>query len=281
MTKHAMCWCSAGALAATFTACGSVKDTAAADAAVTPDAVTADATVMADAPPDGFPVLPSCKPVVAEISKIENSDPGYGNGCIRGAWTLQAFNGTTTPVTAGQPNNNTLVAPISITGDATRPDMSSTFAVHVSGAGQMNPPNETGAYAQLTASLNQGSDTDIGTVDASDYIGIQFYAKLTTGDAGARLTVGNLFTDPAGGRCVPDGTDNTGCYDNPGAQLVMSAEWKLYQVPFDSLEQLGYGLPIPKTFPKSAITHIKWDIGIPMMGATPAWDLWVDDLTFY
>jgi hypothetical protein len=56
-----------------------------------------------------------------------------------------------------------------------------------------------------------------------------------------------------------------------------------YQVPFASLEQIGFGNPSPTgvNFPKQAIVRLKWDIGIPPTGATEAWDLWVDDVTFY
>ena len=74
-----------------------------------------------------------------------------------------------------------------------------------------------------------------------------------------------------------------GCYDNPGADLAITTEWTKYQVPFASLTQLGFGNPSPlgDTFPKSAIIHLKWDIGIPMTGPTAPWELWIDDLTFY
>ena len=59
--------------------------------------------------------------------------------------------------------------------------------------------------------------------------------------------------------------------------------WTLYRVEFASLRPLGFGLPSPTggDFPRGAITHLKWDIGIPMSGPTAAWDLWVDDVSFY
>jgi hypothetical protein len=56
-----------------------------------------------------------------------------------------------------------------------------------------------------------------------------------------------------------------------------------YQIPFASLTQIGFGnqSPTGAAFPRSAITLLKWDIGVPMTGPTDPWDLSVDDLTFY
>ena len=258
-------------------ACGSV-------AASDPDA----AGPGSDAPAtDAASGLPSCTPTAASttITTVESANAGYGDGCIRGGWTLEAFNGTTSPVAVGKPANTALVSPTRLQseGEVNEVNMASTYAVHVSGSGQTNnPPQST--YAQLTASLNRGSDTDVGIVDASAFSGIRFTAKLTAGIDGLRLTIGNLYTDPAGGKCVPGGADHTDCYDNPGFSLTPhGGTWERYEVRFDQLTQLGYGLPSPvgANFPKSAITHVKWDIGIPATGATPAWELWVDDLAFF
>jgi hypothetical protein len=122
----------------------------------------------------------------------------------------------------------------------------------------------------------------MGTVDASAYTGIQFYAIMSTGASGVRMTVGNLYTDPVGGLCST-APGPTGCYDDPGAALAISTTWTKYQIPFSSLTQVGFGNPSPlgTNFPKVALTHVRWDLGIPMTGPTPAWELWVDDLTFY
>jgi hypothetical protein len=59
--------------------------------------------------------------------------------------------------------------------------------------------------------------------------------------------------------------------------------WMKYQIPFASLTQIGFGnqSPTGAAFPRSAITLLKWDIGVPMTGPTDPWDLSVDDLTFY
>lgn len=250
-------WC--GVLAALVPACGSVKDPVAGDASTWQR---------------------SCAPAPL-ITRVESGDPFYGDGCIHGGWYLEAFNGVTTPPIAGAPNDTTPVAPVSITLGSNPLDPTSTFAVHVSGSGQANTATEF-AYAQLTAWLNTISDTQIGTIDASQYTGVQFYAIIKTGTTGARLTVGTLYTDPSGGMCTTT-PGPKGCYDNPGAQLQITTAWTKYQIPFNSLTQLGYGNPSPlgADFPKHQILHLKWDLGIPMIGPTAPWELWIDDLTFY
>jgi hypothetical protein len=245
-----------------FAACGSVKNLA-------DDAAPADAWTSSCAPP-------------ALITTVETADAGFSNTCIHGQWYLEALNGTTTPVAAGRPNNLVPVVPSSITIGTDPLDPSSTFAVHVTGSGQQNK-GTTFAFAQLTASLNAPSATQIGSVDASAYTGIQFYAIINTGMTGARLTVANQYTDPAGGRCTTTPGQPNSCFDHPGTQLMITTTWMKYQIPFTSLTQLGFGNPSPTgaMFPKSAITLLKWDIGIPTTDPTPPWELWVDDLTFY
>jgi hypothetical protein len=250
-------------LAALLPACGSVRDQGDPDAAPAADAWQR-----------------SCAPAQL-ITRVESADPFYGDDCVHGGWSLEALNGVTTPATAGGPDRQASVPPESITLGANPLDPSSTFAVHVSGSGQANTGTEF-TYAQLAARLNTISETQIGTVDASRFTGIQFYGIINTGTLGARLTVGTLFTDPSGGMCTTTAGPK-GCYDNPGAQLAVSTAWTKYQVPFASLTQLGFGNPSPlgADFPRSAILDLKWDIGIPMNGPTPPWELWIDDLTFY
>ena len=82
---------------------------------------------------------------------------------------------------------------------------------------------------------------------------------------------------------APSAGGAQGCFDSPGAQLTASTTWTKYQVPFASLVQLGFGnkSPVGSDFPKNKIINFKWDIGIPQTGPTGAWDIWVDDLTFY
>ncbi len=223
----------------------------------------------------------SCAPPTL-ITAVEASDASFSNTCVHGQWYLQALNGTTVPAAPGSPDNTALVIPMSIPIGFNQLHPSSTFAVHVMGSGQQNT-GTTLAFAQLTASLNAPSATQIGTIDATAYTGIQFYAIINTGPTGARLTVGDLYTDPVGGKCTTMLGQPTSCFDDPGEQLTISTVWTKYQIPFTSLAQIGVGNPSPSgaTFPKNAITHLKWDIGIPMTGPTATWELWIDDLKFY
>jgi hypothetical protein len=253
---------------AALAACGNVQSQA-----------PSDAPVISDAAADAW--ASNCVPM-ALVTKVETADAGFANACIHGEWFLQAFNGITSPVTDGKPEDITPVVPTPITIGSSPLDPTSTFAVHVTGSGQQNVGTSP-SFAQLTVSLNTPSASLLGSVDVTAYTGVQFYAIVNTGATGARLTVRDLYTDPIGGRCNPASGQPTSCFDDPGAQLTITTTWTKYQIPFASLVQIGFGNPSPvgADFPKNAITHIKWDIGIPMSGPTAAWELWVDDLTFY
>ncbi|HMG57240.1 MAG TPA: hypothetical protein VK601_27260 [Kofleriaceae bacterium] len=257
-----------GGLVVALAACGSVRS-GTSDAAAPADTGPADAWAS------------SCAPA-ALLTTVESADPGFGNACVHGAWFLQAFSGTSVPTASGRPDNTAPVVPTAITIGTDPLDQSSTYAVHVSGAGQENTGTMF-AYAQLTASLNALTATQIGTVDVTAYTGVQFYAIVNVGATGARFTVANLFTDPLGGRCTATPGQPNSCFDHPGLALAASTTWTKYQIPFASLTQVGFGnqSPLGAMFPKGAITLVKWDIGIPSTGATSAWDVWVDDLTFY
>jgi hypothetical protein len=48
-----------------------------------------------------------------------------------------------------------------------------------------------------------------------------------------------------------------------------------------SFSALASFSPASPIFPGGAITHIRWDIGIPSTGETGPWDLWINELRFY
>jgi hypothetical protein len=237
---------------------------------------------LPDAPPDAPPDAgaASCVPAPL-ITTIETADASFASACLHGRWFLQAANGTTVPPAPGRPGNTAGVVPVPITIGSDPLDPSSTFAVHVAGSGQQNV-GTTFSFAQLTVSLGSASEAR-GSIDVTPYTGVQFYAIVNTARSGARLTVGDLYTDPVGGLCTTTPGQPTSCFDHPGAQLTVTTTWTKYQIPFASLTQIGFGNPSPvgPVFPRDAITLLKWDIGIPMTEPTGPWELWVDDLTFY
>lgn len=256
-----------------LTACGHVEG-GTPDAQPTPDAA-------ADAAIDAAPWQAHCKLTQPLVTSVQSTSPEYGDACLEGRWVLESLNGTTTPVTVGNSGNTAIVAPTPIPAGANGSDATSTFAVHVSGSGQQNTTTEF-SYAQLSAVLHKRSSSQVGTVDASAFTGVQFDAIMDTG-LGARLVVSNAYTDPVGGMCSTTSGGATSCYDHPATAIEPSKAWVRYQVPFSDLVQQGYGNPSPlgASFPADQIVAIRWHIDIPETGETPAWELWVDNVAFY
>jgi hypothetical protein len=240
--------------------------------------------VKAESGPDAMepdPWQSSCTLPTPLITVVDSASGGYGNKCLHGSWNLQSLNGSTSPPSVGLDGNTAQVRPTAIIAGFNTLDLTSTFAIHVSGSGQQNV-GQTFSYAQLGAPLNAASATQVGSVDASAYTGVQFQAIVRTAATGAHLSIGNLFTDPIGGMCTPADGD-TECYDHPQAPLAPSTTWTQYRIAFNTLKQVGFGnqSPIGAAFPSSAITFIRWDIGIPATAPVEPWELWIDNLTFY
>ena len=252
--------CCACVLVVALAACGSVRE------------------VEEDAAADAW--TSSCQ-TEQLVTTVQTAAPGYGDRCIHGRWTLEALNGATTPDAPNGPGHSASVTPEPITIGSNPLDPSSTFAVHVSGNGQQNNP-PTYSYAQLFAPLNTASESQVGTVDATAFTGVQFYAIIQTGGMTARLSVGDLYTDPSGGMCTTTPGATT-CYDHPTMTLDLSTTWTKYQVPFVMLTQRGFGniSPLGAAFPKDALVFVRWDVDLPATAPAAAWDLWVDDVTFY
>jgi hypothetical protein len=256
-------------------ACGSVAERPPPDAA-------SDAPV--DGAPDAWPM--SCASP-AEITPVEAAETGYGNACIHGNWQLQSPNGVTVPSTASSADHTIPVVPTPI-GATQHPnllDPSSKYAISVSGVGQKNEIGGIGfSYAQLSATLNTLSATQVGSVDASAFTGLEFDAIINA-PSGARVSLANKYTDPSGHLCDPHPAQPMkSCFDNPSLVLAPSTAWTHYQIPFKALTQLGFGFPSPTgdQFPASEIINVRWDIDIPSDNTeTPAWELWIDNLRFY
>jgi endoglucanase len=110
-----------------------------------------------------------------------------------------------------------------------------------------------------------------GPYDASAYSGITFLARVGAGSAThVRLKVPDVQTDPEGHRCSE-------CFNDFGADLVLSETWTRYTVAFDRMAQMeGWGAPRPSSIDKSKVFGVQWQVTQP--GAS--YEVWVDDVAF-
>jgi hypothetical protein len=222
----------------------------------------------------------NCTPAAPLISDMEDGLFYYGNGCPKGGWFLDtAGAGTiTTDTSTAWTMPSGSYSPTTCMDSA---NTTSTKCIHVSGSGQKNSGAMMyDAHATLSAALNQPETNMAGSLNASAYTGVQFYGKVT---GNVVLQVSNADTDPHGGKC--SGSAATQCYDHAEKMLPVSSSWMLYKIAFSDLMQEGFGNKTASPFPKSAIYSIVFKIPVPdfsaMPNAAPAWDLWVDDLSFY
>src|SRR5205085_7345657 len=86
--------------------------------------------------------------------------------------------------------------------------------------------------------------------DGSAYSGIFLRAKAAS-PVQLRLSVSDVSTDKEGigegGTCV-DTTDRTNpnrCGDYFGANLAVTTDWQTFTVPFATMAQSGWGMPVP------------------------------------
>jgi endoglucanase len=110
-----------------------------------------------------------------------------------------------------------------------------------------------------------------GQYDASKYTGIAFYAKRGENSTGkVRLKVPDASTDPEGGICSE-------CFNDFGADINLTTEWKKYVFPFKKMTQLsGWGAPHKPHIDPSKIYGVQFQVNT--QGAN--YDIWVDDLQF-
>jgi endoglucanase len=121
-------------------------------------------------------------------------------------------------------------------------------------------------YAGLGFSLTDPK----GPYDATQYTGISFWAKAGSGTKNVRLKVPDVNTDPQGKVC-------TECFNDFGADLTLTEQWKKYTIPFAAMKQMdGWGNPNPPTIDKSKIYGVQWQVND--RGAS--YDVWIDDVRF-
>ncbi len=106
--------------------------------------------------------------------------------------------------------------------------------------------------------------------DASKYRAIAFYARRgKTGTSHIIVRVPDANTDPEGGVCKD-------CWNDFGAQLELTEQYRKYVLPFDELHQEpGWGEPQGEIDAKR-LFGLKWQL----KSAGQSYDIWVDDIRF-
>jgi endoglucanase len=161
-------------------------------------------------------------------------------------------------------------------GTTIEPAAGGHFSPSLGGAnGSAYAARASGAVAPSGAPLFAGLGFSItdpkGPYDASAYSGITFVARVGPGSSPhVRLKVPDIQTDPEGHRCSE-------CFNDFGADLVLSETWRRYTVAFDRMTQMeGWGSPRPSSIDMSKIFGVQWQVTQP----GTSYEVWVDDVAF-
>ena len=137
------------------------------------------------------------------------------------------------------------------------PGFESDFAARTFGSGF------TSWGASLAVELNNDGSTK-ATYDASDYIGVSFWARAA-GTLPIRFMVADANTDSDGGIC-------SSCFDHFGADITLSSSWQRYTFTWWQLAQQGWGDSFGALdFESLFAFHFQTQ-------ANASFDVWVDDL---
>jgi endoglucanase len=161
-------------------------------------------------------------------------------------------------------------------GTTITPPSQSTFIMSAGGAGGSQHAAHmmgkvAGSGAPLFAGMGFSFSDPKGAYDASAFTGVAFYAKVGPGStANVRLKVPDVNTDPVGKVC-------TECFNDFGADLTLTSEWKRYTVPFATMKQMdGWGAPHPVNIDKSKLYGLQWQV----TETRATYDVWVDNVQF-
>jgi endoglucanase len=161
-------------------------------------------------------------------------------------------------------------------GSSITPPIQSTFIISPGGAGgSAHAARMMGKIASAGQPLFAGMGFSFldpkAPYDATAYTGVAFYAKSGPGAvASVRLKVPDSDTDPEGKTC-------TECFNDFGADLTLTDQWKKYTVPFATMKQMeGWGAPRPPSINKAKVLGVQWQVSTP--GAS--YDVWVDNVQF-
>jgi hypothetical protein len=150
----------------------------------------------------------------------------------------------------------------------------SAFAFRTTGSGF------TGWGAGIGTDFAPKTDAARTVYDASAYSGIALRA-MAGSPVSVRFSVSDLNTAPEGGVCV-DTTDRTNqqrCGDHFGVDLVLTAEWKDYVIPFSEMRQRGWGLPVAEGIDASGVYSIRLQVSGNTQSPV-SFDFSIDDVHF-
>ncbi|HEX3854555.1 MAG TPA: carbohydrate binding domain-containing protein [Polyangiaceae bacterium] len=143
----------------------------------------------------------------------------------------------------------------------TPPRDTSLRGMHTSGAGF----TLWGAYLAVHFVSNGQAGVPY---DISKHSGVTFSAKLGNGMATPHVRFEISETDTA--------VNCTTCGDHFGSQVPLTVAWQTVTVPFSSLSQLGYGVPLRPVFDPTQALGLYFD-----WPANENFDFWLDDVSFY
>ncbi len=149
-----------------------------------------------------------------------------------------------------------------------------TFAMTEGGHGSKYAANfkgKIGTGAIVFSGLGVNFVDPKDKYDASKYAGISFCAKRGADSTGkVRLKVPDSNTDPDGGVC-------TECFNDFGADINLTTDWKQYIFPFKKMKQLpDWGAPRKPHITPSKIYGLQCQVKVPSAN----YDIWIDDLQF-
>jgi hypothetical protein len=218
---------------------------------------------------------------VRMIDDMEAGDWRFSSPGIEGYWQC-AWDadspGAKAPKLCRSTNNESLPAqPAAGETDAPEkvpPRPGSHYARHAVG----EPSTGWGASIGLDFDNRKG-------FDASPWTGVHFYARSNTpGGDRLRMHIPDWNTSPQG-NCHPT-SNGSGCNRNFGAELPLTEEWTEYSYYWPDLSQPDSSVIAGDEFPALDMTRIiglRFQIdgeGDPSARSVPAYDFWIDDVSF-
>jgi len=203
------------------------------------------------------PEAKACPPSEGLIADGENNSNQIPTIKGRGGhwYTFVDDNGSTITPTAGSQGGTFDMSEGGVNG--------SKYAAHMSGT--------VGNAETVFAGMALNFVDPKGTYDGTAYKGISFWAKKSGNSTRrVRFKVPDINTNPDGKVCKE-------CYNDFGADLVLSDEWSLFVLPYASLRQVkGWGSPHTARIDSSRIYAIQFEVN----DTGQPYDIWVDDIQF-